>query len=495
MIVDTDQIRMALSAQTDGKRKAQFGQFLTPSPVANFMASLFRPVHGTECRLLDPGAGVGALSAAFLERWSSGCFGFHRVTVEAFEIDEVLRPYLTRTLAAYKQHVDVDPNVRGEDFVTAAAASLSGDLFGEALPRFTHAILNPPYKKIRSDSPHRLALRRVGIETVNLYSAFVALSLALLDQHGQLVAILPRSFCNGPYYRPFRNFLLGHAAIRHVHLFHSRDKAFRDDHVLQENVIVLLERGARQESVTVSVSTDDRFADLVSHAHPFDAIVFSGDPERFIHIPTSSADTPVAQAPSVTHTLAELGVEVSTGPVVDFRMRAHIRAMPEAGTVPLLYPGHFASEKTEWPKKHFRKPNAILRNPETANSLFPSGFYTVVRRFSSKEEKRRIVASVVDPADFAGADALGFENHLNVFHHRKKGLPEDLARGLAAFLNSSPLDAYFRCFNGHTQVNATDLRQIKYPSHQTLIRLGKWTRRHPQPEQSLIDAEVEAITA
>lgn len=103
---------------------------------------------------------------------------------------------------------------------------------------FSHAILNPPYKKIRSESEHRLILRRLGIETVNLYAAFVALSLLLLRRGGQLVAIIPRSFCNGPYYRPFREFLLARAAIRHIHLFASRNKTFKDDDVLQENIIV-----------------------------------------------------------------------------------------------------------------------------------------------------------------------------------------------------------------------------------------------------------------
>ena len=494
MIVDTDRIRAALSTKTDGRRKAQYGQFLTPSPVAQFMASLFRSGCVPECRLLDAGAGVGALSAAFLERWRSGGFDFQHVRVDAFEIDESLHPYLIQTLEAYRRFLDVVPTVRGGDFVVEAAGSLSGDLFGKALPRYTHSILNPPYKKIRSDSAHRAALRRVGIETVNLYSAFVALSLALLDEAGQLVAIIPRSFCNGPYYRPFRSFLLGRAALRHMHLFDARDKAFRDDNVLQENIIVLLERGAQQEAVTVSVSTDDSFSDYSSHAHPFGAIVFRDDPDHFIHVPTSSADKPVTQAPTVTTTLADLGIEVSTGPIVEFRMREHIRDMPEVGTVPLLYPGHFSGEKTEWPKRNFRKPNAILRNPDTEKCLFPSGFYTVVRRFSSKEERRRIVASVVDPAAFPGAESLGFENHLNVFHCQRHGLPEDLTRGLTAFLNTSALDAYFRCFNGHTQVNATDLRRIKYPSYKTLVRLGKWTRRHPRLEQSTIDDKMKEMT-
>ena len=54
----------------------------------------------------------------------------------------------------------------------------------------------------------------------------------------------------------------------------------------------------------------------------------------------------------------------------------------------------------------------------------------------------------------------GFENHLNYFHENGEGLPLDLAKGLAAFLNSDAVDQYFRIFSGHTQVNATDLRNL-----------------------------------
>lgn len=487
LLSEVEQSRLALSKGSDPKRKSRLGQFLTPVEIARFMAGLFPRTAIGSCRLLDAGAGIGSLSAAFLERWASGDLDFQRVEVDAFEIDDGLHPHLCRTLDRYTKYLNVVPVVRRDDFIHAAVHSLSGGLFAEPLPRYTHAILNPPYKKIRSDSLWRSALRRVGIETVNLYSAFVALALSLLEENGQLVAITPRSFCNGPYYRPFREHILKLAAIRHMHLFASRDKAFKDDGVLQENLIIVLERGARQGNVTVTTSTDDSFTDIETHGYPFDRIVFPGDPERFIHVPTSPENLAIERFGSVRHTLEHIGIMVSTGPVVDFRLKEHLRDMPEPDTVPLLYPCHFSSSGVLWPKANAKKPNAIQRNGDTEKWLYPNGFYCVVRRFSSKEEKRRIVARVIDPAEFDNARFLGFENHLNVFHENKHGLPVALAHGLALFLNTTAVDEHFRRFSGHTQVNATDLKSMKYPSREALIRLGEWAIRSSELTQGMID--------
>jgi adenine-specific DNA-methyltransferase len=482
-----------LSKSTEAAKKAHFGQFLTPERTAIFMASLFPDGQGT-CRLLDAGAGIGSLSSAFLDRWVGGGFQFQRVEVEAFELDPSLIAYLSKTLDKYKYRTDFFANIYEEDFIHAAVESLSGTLFARPLKRYTHAILNPPYKKINSQSAHRFALRRVGIETVNLYSAFVALAVAEATPSGQIVAIIPRSFCNGPYYRPFRNFILERAAIRHIHLFESRSKTFKDDDVLQENIIIRLERGGQQGLVTVTTSTDDSFSDLASHEHPFERIVFPDDPERFIHVPTTIKQSAIELSPAVSCSLADLGIKVSTGPIVDFRLKTHLRNMPEASTVPLIYPGHLNMNGTVWPIPGLKKPNAIMRNNETEKWFYPNGFYCVVRRFSSKEEKRRVMASVVDPATFGNYSVLGFENHLNLFHEDKHGLSEPLARGLAVFLNTTAVDEHFRRFNGHTQVNATDLRLMKYPNRNALIQLGEWAMRQESLTQEQIDAKLGTLT-
>lgn len=486
--------RRHLSKSTEAKKKSLLGQFFTPEKTAVFMASLFPKGQG-DCRLLDPGAGIGSLSAAFLDRWIAGGFHFSQVAVDAFELDSVLIEHLTQTFGQYSYKSGFVFHIHEKDFIHAAVESLSGSLFSKPLERYTHAILNPPYKKINSNSMHRLALRHVGIETVNLYSAFVALATALTAPGGQIVAIIPRSFCNGPYYRPFRDFILERAAIRHMHLFDSRNKAFKDDEVLQENIIIRLERGGQQRPVIITTSTDDTFADLATHEHPFDRIMLPDDAERFIHVPTTTEKSAIELSPAVRYSLSDLCIQVSTGPVVDFRLKEHLCDMPRPGTVPLIYPGHLSISGIVWPVPGLKKPNAIMRNAETEKWLYPNGFYCVVRRFSSKEEKRRVVASVIDPAAFAGQPVLGFENHMNLFHEDKHGLPEPLARGLAVFLNTTAVDEYFRRFNGHTQVNATDLRLMKYPSRSALIELGEWARRQGSLTQDQIDAKLGSLTA
>jgi hypothetical protein len=430
------------------------------------------------------------LSCAFIDRFAKGDFDFQSIEVVGYEIDDALRTHLHQTLNGYSDKLNIRPQIFAGDFIEHAVQMCKVGNGG-----YTHAILNPPYKKINSNRKHRLLLREVGIETVNLYSAFIALALELMMDKGQIVAIIPRSFCNGPYYRPFREWIMKRAAIRHIHLFESRNKAFKDDKVLQENIIIMLERGANQSDVTITTSNDDDFSNIQLNSYSFDRIVMMDNPEKFIHIPTSTGCNSIEElSTSIQFSLAEIGIQVSTGPVVDFRLKSHLRGMPESGTVPLLYPGHFKSQVTHWPKPDAKKPNAIQRNDETEKWLYPNGFYCVVKRFSSKEEKRRIVSSFVNPTAFKDAEVIGFENHLNVFHENKKGLSEPLAKGLTLYLNTSCVDDHFRLYSGHTQVNATDLKLMKYPSRENLITIGQWAiSLANEPSQDMIRAQFKNL--
>lgn len=451
---------------------------MTPAAIATFMASLFSSPPKA-IQLLDAGAGTGSLTSAFLDRFQSST-----TSVETWEIDPLLKVRLANALASYAR-AGLMSTIHDSDFIEDAVWNIS---MGTGT-RYTHAILNPPYRKINSASKHRLLLRKTGVETVNLYTAFLALAILLVKEGGEIVAIVPRSFCNGTYYRPFREQLLRSCAIEHIHIFEARNKAFSDDDVLQENIIIKLKKAGKQGDVTVSGSHDATFSDYREWTLPFGQIVKHGDAERFVHIPVH-ANTGGHTYGLFGHSLKELGIEVCTGPVVDFRLREYCRAEPEPGAAPLIYAHHFPGGKLVYPKSH-KKPNAILLAEETRKWLMPKGYYVLTRRFTSKEERRRIVAFVINP-DELPAPFYGFENHLNVFHIEKHGMDKRIALGLALFLNSTIVDSHFRTFSGHTQVNATDLRQMRYPSHGQLLELGQLAASEIN-DQAVIDRLIKDI--
>ncbi|MEG2248948.1 MAG: hypothetical protein RSB88_08555, partial [Akkermansia sp.] len=76
-----------------------------------------------------------------------------------------------------------------------------------------------------------------------------------------------------------------------------------------------------------------------------------------------------------------------------------------------------------------------------------------------------------------------------------KGLSQKMAYGLMTFLNSTLVDESFRRFNGHTQVNVTDLKQMKYPSRQVLMELGEWALTQESLTQTIIDQKITTLIA
>jgi adenine-specific DNA-methyltransferase len=259
------------------RKESKLGQFMTSSQIAKFMAGLFADDFSHDVRLLDAGAGRGALTDAFAEKWKKkvNAAGFQ---AHCYEIDPEIIEHLAK-ISKNRRSNQFEINIIQGDFIELATKML---IFDKG-PRYTHAILNPPYKKINSKSDHREYLRRAGIETVNLYSGFVALAIKLLEKSGTLVAIIPRSFCNGPYYENFRRIIFDKCAILHMHLFEARDQAFKDDGVLQENIIIKLQRGEKQGKVVISTSADSSFRDYAETIHDFENIVFPKDPCGFIH--------------------------------------------------------------------------------------------------------------------------------------------------------------------------------------------------------------------
>lgn len=261
--------------------------------------------------------------------------------------------------------------------------------------------------------------------------------------------------------------------LRRIHIFESRKKAFQDDDVLQENIIIhAIKSREKKSKVIISSSNglDDEYLAVREVSH--DQIVQPDDHDMVIHIiPDEMAQKIGERMMIFRSSLEDLNLKISTGRVVDFRSKSLLMRAGTNDSVPLIYPAHFSHGFVKWPGERSRKPEAISETAAKQDLLVPSDYYVLVKRFSSKEETKRIVAAIYDPCRIS-SDFVGFENHLNYYHRNGKGIPQQLAKGLTVFLNSTLVDQYFRQFSGHTQVNAADLTNLKYPSEEMLLALG-----------------------
>lgn len=472
-----ESLREEAYAALDADRSS-LGQFYTPPALASLLASMIEAPLPRSVSLLDPGAGVGILSAAAVMKLHG--LGVRAIDLTVCELAPEVVPMLRKGLELIsrwcREHqVNFRVSVIENDFTKWAVDQVAeNDLFTAPEAVFDVVILNPPYRKISADGAQRRLLQRAGLECSNLYAGFIHLAARLLRDRGQLVSINPRSFANGPYFRDFRRHLFATTPLRAVHVFARRDRAFSSDKVLQENILIHAVRGEPTPNLRIYSSEAGESA-IRAQDVPRERAIDPKDADQILHLEVTGDDRDVTdQIRALPATLATLGIQVSTGRVVDFRVRDGLRRSESEGTVPLIYPQHLRNATVVWPNGK-RKADYFEAGSAYAAQLVPAGTYVLTKRFTAKEERRRISAAVISQ-DIVPGSHYALENHLNYFHAFGQPLDPTLAVGLTAFLNSTLADRYFRLYNGHTQVNATDLRAMPYPPSTALRQLGRTLR-------------------
>lgn len=462
------------------------GQFFTPPIVARSMANLAGTLHN-RMRVLDPGAGVGMLACAVCELAKAK--QLPELTIIAYESDPALFLLCSFTLAYARDYlrehgVELSIELHQQDFLEAMAAQLSHySLWSNNLQPeqpFDLAILNPPYFKVNQTDSRAVLVKDVAHGRTNIYTMFMSLAASSLRIGGHFISITPRSFASGTYFKQFRQQFFNIITPEFIHLFDSRRSAFEDADVLQENIILA---GAKKgitaaEDMYVSISRSRGIKDL---AHPLvqqlqrSLIIDAKQKDPVLHLPTSDIDIHLLQAfRRWNNRLATFGLEISTGPVVPFRSQdvlTSVESVRQGKAVPLLWLQHVHHMDIKWPLAHFDKPQGVLSETDQ-KLLVKNTTQILLRRFSAKEEARRITAAVLAEGMF-GSDLIALENHLNYLYRPDGTLSGEEATGIAAFLNSSLVDRYFRITNGNTQVNATELRKLPLPPLEQLIRIGQ----------------------
>jgi len=478
--------------------RRELGQFFTPPEVAAFMADLALPV-GRDVRILEPGAGTGILTASLCERLLGRATNVH---IDVYELHPrlatVCEQVLTHTAGWLADHdITCTFIVHRADFVLENASFLQPSLFNEHRERYDIAIANPPYFKLLKDDRRARAAAHIVHGQPNIYGMFMAIMASLLRRDGVMVTITPRSFTTGEYFRRFREVLFATVLPEAIHLFGSRKDAFRKDEILQENVILQARRTRVESPVTITTSTGVRDLDhRTSRRVPLRDIVDLRSRDLAVHIPTTDVDDRVLTfIKSWPETLHTLGLGVSTGPVVAFRALEFLHEAPNgAREVPLLWLQHVRKMDIRWPVDGSNKRQYIANNADSKYLLLPNATYVVMRRFSAKEEHRRIVAAPLFERQLPGS-MVGLENHLNYVHRPKGKITRAEALGLAALLNSAILDRFFRISNGNTQVSAVELRNLPLPPADTIKAIGRLIEQEGTEELDRVIADALDVPA
>lgn len=484
-----DRLGVYYTQQVTTAHKKTNGQFFTPTPIARLLSS-FCDISKTKVRILDPGCGTAILSCALIEHLVEVQTGIERIESVAYETDLELIPYSQKALEYLKQWllnkgIQFKYILHCNDFVLENATVLKENrllsLFEETKEvdrNFDIIISNPPYFKLSKDDKRTIAAQELVSGQPNIYSIFMGIAAKLLSESGELIFITPRSFASGNYFKAFREFFFNTVQVDKIHLFNSRKDTFNRDSVLQETVVIKAIREEIDPNKNVFVSSSAGIKDIFKPTIKYfraEELIDLNSKEKILHLPTSDKEEQILSlVSSWENVLADFNIKISTGPVVAFRALDFIQNHYENSTVhlaPLFWLHNVNKMVLEWPKQLKEKEQYIRIESGSNSLLIPNKNYILLRRFSTKDDKSRLIAALYF-CNYAQSDYIGVENKVNYLYRKGGHLDREEVVGLCALLNSELLDTYFQIFNGNVNVIATELREMRFPPLNDIKRIG-----------------------
>ena len=450
--------------------KKELGQYFTGLETADYMAEMIQPVNAPVVRILDAGAGAGVLTFSASMRCLK--IGQSQVHAVLYEIDKSILPQLKMNMSYISQIFrnkggKFTFRIYNEDFVLSRP--------DRSKERFHISSINPPYFKYNSKtSPYAGATQDLYKGNPNIYASFMAITAECLNPNGQMAAIVPRSFTSGLYFKGFRRYMKRNMSLNQIHVFKARDKVFKKSNVLQENIICYWTK--QRQKPYVKISSSIGYADLKeikTASYPAKQIIDTLTGHEIIRIPETPEDAEVLRTVEYWPSdFQKNNYFISTGPVVEYRMRNYITRLNQKNkTIPLLKMHNIKPFKSHW-TGHNRKDVCFKFFEGHEKYTLKNQVYVILKRFSSKDERRRLTASVHNP-DTINSHWIAMENHVNYIGSNNGPLEIAEAHGLAALFNSTLMDKYFRCLSGNTQVNATEIKLMKMPSRKIICQIGR----------------------
>ena len=481
-----DRLGLIYAKESSGIEKKSKGQFFTPLAIARFMASMSTS-QNQAVSILDPGCGTGVLSISLAEHLISVNPQLKAIRIVAYETDVNLIKYSQLTFAYLKEwlsqkDIKFKYTLHITDFVLDNCDSLdaSTNLFRKKLDSFDYIISNPPYFKLSKDDEKTKAAKSVVNGHANIYSIFMAIAAQLLKtKKSELIFITPRSFSSGSYFQAFRNNFFKKVDIIQVHLFQSRKETFSRDKVLQETIIIKCQpktQGKNRPEILVTSSNGTKdLNSLEALTLPSNIVIEYDSADRIVFLPTTQREWEIVELFRTWNgSLNKYNIQISTGPVVAHRAWDFIQNQSQNESfdiVPLFWLHNVFKMELTWPIEKPDKGQYIKSEQKSRSILIENKNYLLLRRFSSKDDKSRLIAAPYF-SNATTADFIGIENKLNYIYRPKGYLDRAEIIGLGALFNSNLFDQFFRIINGNVNVSATELRFMPLPPYEQIIEIG-----------------------
>ena len=421
-------------------------------------------------RVVDPSCGAGALMVEAAGRMAAALGGADDAGIVA-AVSARLLGWDVDPFAAWLAQVSVEvallPHVLASGTrlgpVTSARDSLA-DWTGHA-GAYALVMGNPPFGRVKDTADIRVRFRRSLHGHPNLYTLFTDLAVHLAAAESGIIAyIMPAGYLGGRYSSNLRRVFASVAPPASIDIVGSRDGVFEG--VLQEVALGVFRRGPRRGAARCAKT-------LVgggrARSYPTGDLMLPCEAGAPWLVPREPGDAAmVRRMHSMPSRLSDWGYAVATGPLVWNRSRARLHGDARRGCVPVIWAGSVGMDGRIHPEPATRRATAYYRPDGPADPNLVSSPCLLVRRTTSKEQRRRLVSAILPCPLPEGPGAVCVENHLNMIRATDDRAAVPLGT-LAAFFASITADRVFRCISGSVAVSTTELAAMPLPPARDIV--------------------------
>ncbi|WP_139657618.1 HsdM family class I SAM-dependent methyltransferase [Pseudomonas shirazica] len=449
--------------------RSKYGAYYTPPPLIARLLELAENngVDFKSARIIDPACGGGAFLAPIALKVIESSPNVSPETI-VNNINDRIRGIELDPFAAWISHVLLEavilPYCSASNIRLKKVIQVGDALNIDQTSKYDLIIGNPPYGKITLNSELRKKYSRSLFGHANLYGLFVDLSLRIVESNGLIALITPTSFLGGQYFKKLRRLLTDNVSPCHFEFVKDRHGVFED--VQQETIITIYKDSEHHRTLEITELLPEGLNTFRVGAVG-QGLIKSGDAPWVL--PRDPADVAfLAQVLKNSNRFIDMGLHISTGPLVWNQHKKMLNHNKNG--LPLIWASHVTNSGFAYSSDAESHGDYVARIPNK-HHLITSRECILVKRTTSKEQSRRILAAVLPDQFIIEAGGVYIENHLNIIDC--ENTPIVSFATVAALLNSRIIDRIFRCINGSTAVSAYELNTLPLPDISHLKKLER----------------------